>query len=59
VAFNLSPSRDLRQAAAQLFSALRAADAVSPTAIAVAPLPEQGLGEAINDRLRRAAGYIG
>ncbi len=59
VAFNLSPSRDLRQAAAQLFSALRAADAVSPTAIAVAPIPEYGLGEAINDRLRRAAGYIG
>lgn len=57
--FNLSPAGDLRQAAANLFSALRAADATNPAAIAVAPIPEDGLGEAINDRLRRAAGYVG
>jgi L-threonylcarbamoyladenylate synthase len=57
--FNLSASRDLREAAANLFSALRAADALAPAAIAVAPIPDQGLGEAINDRLRRAAGYVG
>jgi L-threonylcarbamoyladenylate synthase len=57
--FNLSPTRDLREAAARLFSLLRAADALRPTAIAVAPIPEDGLGEAINDRLRRAAGYVG
>jgi len=57
--FNLSPSGNLREAAARLFSALRAADALAPTAIAVAPIPETGLGEAINDRLRRAAGYVG
>jgi L-threonylcarbamoyladenylate synthase len=57
--FNLSPAGDLREAAARLFSALRAADALAPTAIAVAPIPETGLGEAINDRLRRAAGYVG
>jgi L-threonylcarbamoyladenylate synthase len=57
--FNLSPFGDLREAATRLFSALRAADALTPTAIAVAPIPEDGLGEAINDRLRRAAGYVG
>jgi L-threonylcarbamoyladenylate synthase len=57
--FNLSPSRDLAQAAANLFVQLRAADAARPAAIAVAPIPDEGLGEAINDRLRRAAGYIG
>ncbi len=57
--FNLSPNGDLNEAAARLFSALRAADALSPTAIAVAPIPEHGLGEAINDRLRRAAGHVG
>ena len=57
--FNLSPTSDLREAAARLFSALRAADALAPAAIAVAPIPEAGLGEAINDRLRRAAGYVG
>ncbi len=55
----LSAGRDLREAAANLFAALRAADAFAPTAIAVAPIPEDGLGEAINDRLRRAAGYVG
>ena len=57
--FNLSPSGDLAEAAANLFSFLRAADRTKPSAIAVAPIPEDGLGEAINDRLRRAAGFIG
>lgn len=58
-AFNLSPAGDLAEAAANLFSMLRAADRTKPTAIAVAPIPGEGLGEAINDRLRRAAGYVG
>lgn len=57
--FNLSPAGDLAEAAARLFSALRGADALQPAAIAVAPIPRDGLGEAINDRLRRAAGYVG
>jgi len=57
--FILSPTGDLREAAARLFSALRAADALFPAAIAIAPIPERDLGEAINDRLRRAAGYVG
>ncbi len=57
--FNLSPDGDLIQAAANLFALLRAADRANPTAIAVSPIPEAGLGEAINDRLRRAAGYVG
>ncbi len=56
---NLSPSGDLREAAAHLFAHLRAADRTAPVAIAVAPVPEEGLGEAINDRLRRAAGFVG
>ena len=56
---NLSPGGDLREAAANLFAFLRAADARRPTAIAVAPIPDQGIGEAINDRLRRAAGFVG
>ena len=56
---NLSPSGDLAEAAANLFSFLRAAAALGPAAIAVAPIPESGLGEAINDRLRRAAGHVG
>ena len=38
---------------------LRAADRTRPSAIAVAPIPHEGLGEAINDRLRRAAGHVG
>ncbi|MFZ5671210.1 MAG: L-threonylcarbamoyladenylate synthase [Pseudomonadota bacterium] len=58
-AFNLSRTGDLAEAAANLFSMLRAADRTRPTAIAVAPIPHEGLGEAINDRLRRAAGFIG
>ena len=52
---NLSPSGDLVEAAANLFAALRTLDASGAKAIAVMPIPEQGLGEAINDRLRRAA----
>ena len=52
---SLSPTGDLVAAAAGLFAALRRADAMAPTAIAVAPIPETGLGRAINDRLRRAA----
>jgi L-threonylcarbamoyladenylate synthase len=56
---NLSPSGDLEEAAANLFTFLRAADARGASGIAVAPIPEAGLGEAINDRLRRAAGAIG
>ena len=54
---NLSPEGDLAAAAAALFHALRQADrqAGSGGSIAVAPIPETGLGRAINDRLRRAA----
>jgi L-threonylcarbamoyladenylate synthase len=50
----LSASGDLREAAARLFEVLHAADA-DGRPIAVAPIPETGLGQAINDRLRRAA----
>ena len=52
---NLSPSSNLVEAAANLFSMLHAADATSTEKIAIAPIPDTGLGEAINDRLRRAA----
>jgi L-threonylcarbamoyladenylate synthase len=52
---NLSERGDLIEAAANLFSHLRALDAASATAIAAMPVPHEGLGEAINDRLRRAA----
>ncbi|WP_027576871.1 L-threonylcarbamoyladenylate synthase [Bradyrhizobium sp. WSM1743] len=52
---NLSPTGDLDEAAANLFGYLRALDAQSPRSIAVMPIPEEDLGEAINDRLRRAA----
>ena len=51
----LSEAGDAREAAARLFSALRRLDASGAATIAVAPVPEAGLGEAINDRLRRAA----
>jgi L-threonylcarbamoyladenylate synthase len=54
-ALQLSATRDLREAAANLFALLREADANDATHIAVAPIPDEGLGEAINDRLRRAA----
>lgn len=56
---NLSPTGDLAEAAANLFAYLRQLDAVASEAglsrIAVAPIPDTGLGRAINDRLRRAA----
>ncbi len=51
---NLSPSGSLPEAAANLFAMLRALDAEAD-AIAVMPIPATGLGEAINDRLQRAA----
>jgi L-threonylcarbamoyladenylate synthase len=54
-AMNLSPRGDLVEAAANLFSHLRALDAAGARAIAVMPIPREGLGEAINDRLERAA----
>lgn len=57
--WNLSPSGDLREAAANLFRMLREADRMKPTGIAVAPVPHEGLGEALNDRLKRAAGHVG
>ncbi|HMR61949.1 Sua5 family C-terminal domain-containing protein, partial [Amaricoccus sp.] len=56
---NLSERGDLVEAAANLFAHLRAADALAAEAglsrIAVAPVPDSGLGLGINDRLRRAA----
>ncbi|WP_420814491.1 L-threonylcarbamoyladenylate synthase [Notoacmeibacter marinus] len=52
---NLSEAGDLRQAAARLFAAMRALDGYGATAIAVEPIPAEGLGEAIRDRLSRAA----
>jgi L-threonylcarbamoyladenylate synthase len=51
----LSARGDLLEAAANLFSALRELDASGVATIAVMPIPDTGLGEAINDRLRRAA----
>ncbi|RYE10580.1 MAG: threonylcarbamoyl-AMP synthase [Hyphomicrobiales bacterium] len=51
---NLSPSGDLHEAARNLFSMLHELDSRS-SRIAVAPIPQRGLGEAINDRLQRAA----
>jgi L-threonylcarbamoyladenylate synthase len=52
---NLSAAGDLGEAATNLFGYLRALDAKSAQTIAVMPVPHHGLGEAINDRLRRAA----
>jgi L-threonylcarbamoyladenylate synthase len=52
---NLSEVGDLREAAANLFAYLRRLDASAASEIAVMTIPEQGLGRAINDRLRRAA----
>jgi L-threonylcarbamoyladenylate synthase len=52
---NLSGAGDLIEAAASLFSHLRALDAAGVAAVAVMPVPDVGLGEAINDRLARAA----
>lgn len=57
--WSLSEAGDLREAAANLFRMLREADRETPRAIAVAPIPAHGLGEAVNDRLRRAAGFVG
>ena len=51
----LSASGDLAEAAANLFRHFHALDAMGADRIAVAPVPEEGLGVAINDRLRRAA----
>ncbi len=52
---NLSPTGDLTEAAANLFAMMRALDRPEHAGIAVMPIPETGLGRAINDRLRRAA----
>lgn len=52
---NLSVRGDLIEAAANLFAGLRTLDTSGATSIAVMPIPDDGLGEAINDRLRRAA----
>lgn len=52
---NLSPAGDTREAAAHLFGYLRLLDTSEVHTIAVMPIPKDGLGEAINDRLRRAA----
>ena len=54
-ALDLSPGGDLGEAAANLYRHLRRLDCDRPAGIAVAPVPERGLGAAINDRLRRAA----
>jgi L-threonylcarbamoyladenylate synthase len=56
---SLSPSGDCIEAAARLFDLLHVADASPQARIAVAPIPDEGLGAAINDRLRRAAGSRG
>lgn len=52
---NLSPAGDVVEAAANLFAMLRELDRAEVAGIAVMPVPEAGLGRAINDRLRRAA----
>ena len=57
--WSLSATGDRTEAAARLFRLLREADREHPTTIAVSPIPDRGLGEAINDRLRRAAGFVG
>jgi L-threonylcarbamoyladenylate synthase len=53
--YSLSHSGDVVEAAASLFRVLHEVDALHPQGIAVAPIPMEGLGEAINDRLKRAA----
>ena len=53
--FNLSPSGDLREAAKNLFETLRQADETGISTITVAAIPNEGIGIAINDRLKRAA----
>ena len=52
---NLSPTKNLREAAANLFAMLHTLDMLGVDSIAVAPIPNEGLGVAINDRLARAA----
>ena len=52
---DLSPEKNLREAAARLFAALHELNALGVKRIAAAPVPHEGLGEAINDRLQRAA----
>ncbi len=52
---NLSPTGDLVEAAASLFEMMHRLDAMGASHIAVSPIPDRGLGAAINDRLRRAA----
>ena len=52
---NSSPVSDLAEAASHLFAALHDADASGKPRIAVAPVPDEGTGIALNDRLRRAA----
>ena len=54
-ALNLSAKGDLLEAAANLYAYLRQIDSQGAAMIAVAPIPHMGLGEAINDRLARAA----
>lgn len=53
--YSLSTAGNLIEAAANLFKILHEVDARHPGRIAIAPIPDHGLGEAINDRLRRAA----
>ncbi|MCF3640645.1 threonylcarbamoyl-AMP synthase [Rhizobium sp. TRM95111] len=55
IVLDLSPTGDLREAAANLFGYMKEADRSGAASIAFAPVPVHGLGEAINDRLRRAA----
>ena len=52
---SLSPTGDLAEAAARLYACLHQAAASEHPRIAVATIPEAGIGAAINDRLRRAA----
>ena len=53
--YNLSEQEDLEEAAQRLFAGLHWMDAQGVSGIAVRPIPNQGVGLAINDRLRRAA----
>ena len=58
LSLSLSPAGNMREAAANLFAMLHQADAVTTGTkrkIAIAPIPKKGIGEAINDRLQRAA----
>jgi L-threonylcarbamoyladenylate synthase len=55
IVLDLSPAGDLAEAAANLFDFMKRADASGTSSIAFTSIPETGLGEAINDRLRRAA----